>query len=313
MDSTKPKPFVFVLMPFSKEFDDIYQLGIKQSAVNAGAYAERVDEQIFTDNILQRIYNQIDKADIIVADMTGRSANVFYEVGYAHALGKDVILLTQDSDDIPFDLKHYPHIIYENSIGEKLIPQLTEKLKWAIHDRKSENKRININNLDLYIYGEKIQNNSTVNAYGKDVLKPLTSKKGYLVDFDINNNIDSVLIEQNFKVCFLTDDFTEIDFYRSEVERSIKFLDATSSREQRLSTHIFETQKIFINEEDELYLIPIKYSLSPGDWQKLSVVFYPYDTDPLIDKFSTNVILRLFTDKGKIDLSFKLIISDSLF
>ena len=48
--------------------------------------------------------------------MTGRNPNVFYETGYAHALGKHVILLTQEAKDIPFDLKHYQHIIYAKRI-----------------------------------------------------------------------------------------------------------------------------------------------------------------------------------------------------
>ena len=117
MEGTSPKPFAFVLMPFAKEFDDVcYLLGIKPACETAGAYAERVDDQIFHESILQRIYNQISKADIIIADMTGRNPNVFYETGYAHALGKPVILLTRSSDDIPFDLKHYTHIVYEGRI-----------------------------------------------------------------------------------------------------------------------------------------------------------------------------------------------------
>jgi nucleoside 2-deoxyribosyltransferase len=92
---TTPKPFCFVLMPFSESFSDIYELGIKEACNDAGAYCERVDEQIFQERILDRIYNQIAKADIIIADMTGKNPNVFYEVGYAHALGKNTILLTQ--------------------------------------------------------------------------------------------------------------------------------------------------------------------------------------------------------------------------
>ena len=68
MNSTTPKPFAFVLMPFSDEFNDIYQLGIKPACHNAGAYAERVDEQLFQSLILDRIYNQISKADIIISD-----------------------------------------------------------------------------------------------------------------------------------------------------------------------------------------------------------------------------------------------------
>src|SRR6267143_1751477 len=111
--STIPKPFVFVLMPFDPSFDDIYKFGIKGAADDAGAYAERIDEQIFTEGILDRVFNQINKADVVVADMTGRNQNVFHEVGYAHALGKIVLLLTQDSADMPFDLKHHQHTVYK--------------------------------------------------------------------------------------------------------------------------------------------------------------------------------------------------------
>lgn len=115
---TVPRPFVFVLMPFSEDFADTYQLGIKPACEEAGAYCERVDEQTFHESILQRVYNQIAKADFIVAEMTGRNPNVFYEVGYAHALGKRVILLTRDAGDIPFDLKHFPHIVYGGRISQ---------------------------------------------------------------------------------------------------------------------------------------------------------------------------------------------------
>ncbi len=127
---TRPKPFVFVLMPFKKTFTEVYQLGIKVACENAGAYAERLDEQIFTESMLQRIYSQIARAEILVADMTGKNVNVFYEVGYAHALNKPVILLTQNKDDIPFDLKHYRHIVY-HSVPE-LVPQLETTVVWAI-------------------------------------------------------------------------------------------------------------------------------------------------------------------------------------
>ncbi|MCC4766361.1 hypothetical protein FXW07_06960 [Methanosarcina sp. DH1] len=143
--STAPKPFVFVLMPFNEDFDDIYKLGIKEAAKEVGAYAERVDEQIFTEGILERIFNQISKADVIVADMTGRNPNVFYEVGYAHALGKIVLLLTQKADDIPFDLKHKQHIIYGNggSKIQSLRSELNPRLNWAINESKRKGKENN--------------------------------------------------------------------------------------------------------------------------------------------------------------------------
>lgn len=110
------KPFAFVLMPFNKEFDDIYKLGIQATALELDVIAQRVDEQFYTETMLERIYRQIDAADFIIADMTGKNANVFYEVGYAHAKAKLCTLLTQNASDIPFDLKQHRHLIYGNSI-----------------------------------------------------------------------------------------------------------------------------------------------------------------------------------------------------
>jgi nucleoside 2-deoxyribosyltransferase len=120
--------FAFVLMPFSSDFDDIYKFGVKEPAAELGVLAERVDEQIYSEGILERIYRQIDLADIIIADMSGQNPNVFYEVGYAHAKGKLCIHLTSDANDIPFDLKHRRHIVYQSSINtlkERIVEEIT--------------------------------------------------------------------------------------------------------------------------------------------------------------------------------------------
>lgn len=132
--------FAFVLMPFDPKFDDIYKLGVQQTAKRFGIDAERVDDQIFhKENILERIYNQIISADFIIADMTDRNPNVFYETGYAHAKGKICLLLTSNADDIPFDLKHHRHVIYGNSI-QNLVRQLEREIpaiKSEVENRQS--------------------------------------------------------------------------------------------------------------------------------------------------------------------------------
>ena len=110
--STTPKPFAFVLMPFSPAFDDAYRLAIKPACEAAGSYAERVDEQIFSGSILERIYNQISKCDLVIADLSERNPNVFYEAGIAHAIGAEVILISQHQTDVPFDLQHIRYINY---------------------------------------------------------------------------------------------------------------------------------------------------------------------------------------------------------
>jgi len=104
-------------MPFAPEFNSVYRKGVKAAASAADVDCRRVDEQIFSEGILDRVYAEIARADLIIADMTGCNPNVFYEVGYAHALNKPVILITRDAGDIPFDLKQMQHIVYGQDIA----------------------------------------------------------------------------------------------------------------------------------------------------------------------------------------------------
>lgn len=153
--STRPKPFVFVLMPFDSKFDDIYKFGIQGAATDIGAYAERIDEQLFVEGMLDRIFMQISKADVVVADMTGRNPNVFYEVGYAHALDKIVLLLTQDPNDIPFDLKHRQHTVYGGKI-DRLRNELGKRLKWAISESGRRSEKALTESISMNVFGKLI-------------------------------------------------------------------------------------------------------------------------------------------------------------
>ncbi len=65
--------------------------------------------------IFLRIHSEISAADVILADLTRKNANVFYEVGICHALGKPVLLLAQSIDDVPFDLRHRRVLLYDYS------------------------------------------------------------------------------------------------------------------------------------------------------------------------------------------------------
>ncbi len=136
---TEVRPFAFILMPFENTYDDIYSLGIKHVAEANDVLAERVDEQNFSETILERIYRQIDSCDFVIAEMTGRNPNVFYEVGYAHAKGKLCALVTQSADDIPFDLKHHTHVVYNGSVKD-LREKLSPKVEWL--KKESERRKI---------------------------------------------------------------------------------------------------------------------------------------------------------------------------
>jgi len=188
------KKFVFVLMPFEKSFDDLYNFGIKQTCAELGTYCERVDEQIFSERILDRVYNQISKADILVADMSDRNPNVFYEVGYAHGIGKNVILLTKKADDIPFDLKHFPHIVYDGEIT-KLSEKLRKKVEWFLNDENAEIiEDVNFN-LNFLIDGQSIKEGETIDLSGQnDSFTNVFSSK-----IDIHNLSESIY-STKFKV-----------------------------------------------------------------------------------------------------------------
>ena len=125
---TTDKKYVFVIMPFDESFDDIYYFGIRGAVEDANYYCERVDEIQFTGDVLEKINQQMKNADIIVAEMTGKNPNVFYEVGLAHAYGKKVILLVKDVEDVPFDLRTQNHIVYGGRI-RTLREKLTNVLK----------------------------------------------------------------------------------------------------------------------------------------------------------------------------------------
>ncbi len=95
------------MMPFSAGFDGVYAaLGAAAEAV--GKKCQRADDIWNHDAIIQDVVSLICKSSVVICDLTGKNANVFYEAGIAHSLGKDVILNTQSADDVPFDLRQAP-------------------------------------------------------------------------------------------------------------------------------------------------------------------------------------------------------------
>lgn len=102
----------FVLMPFSESLNDVYEFLIKSALSEVGYKVERADDIKSQSNILEDIIKGIVGSDLIVADLTDSNANVYYELGIAHALQKRVVLITQDVDDLPFDLRSYRVVSY---------------------------------------------------------------------------------------------------------------------------------------------------------------------------------------------------------
>lgn len=198
---TEVKPFAFVLMPFDKQFDDIYQYGIKQACSELSIVAERVDEQFYSETMLERIYRQIENADFIIADMTGKNPNVFYEVGYAHAKNKLCALITQRAEDIPFDLQHHFHIIYDGKIGE-LKSQLLPRLQWMkteMEKSKRETIQVSINQPSPSLEVSEVRHVGLFDL--KIVLKNVTKTRSPEIDNVSIFATDSWRVYQGGKEC----------------------------------------------------------------------------------------------------------------
>jgi hypothetical protein len=118
----------FIIMPFTDKLNPIYESIIRPVIKDLKLKSLRADEIFTSKPIVDDIWESIKKAKFLIADLTDRNANVFYELGLAHALNKDVILLTQDIDDVPFDLRHYRIIVYQDSISG------ADKLKSTLKD-----------------------------------------------------------------------------------------------------------------------------------------------------------------------------------
>ena len=86
---------------------------------------------------MDQVWNGINAAKVLVAELTSRNPNVFYELGLSHALRKPVVLVSSREDDVPFDLQHIRVIYYDVNDpfwGTKLIEKVAENILSALNN-----------------------------------------------------------------------------------------------------------------------------------------------------------------------------------
>jgi hypothetical protein len=118
---------LFVVMQFGAPYDDLYNEVIVPVAAESGLTASRADEMSGPGIILSDIVREIRESTAIVAEITPANPNVYYEVGYAHAAGTPTILLVRRGQELPFDVRSFRCIIYDDSIAGK--PQVETQLR----------------------------------------------------------------------------------------------------------------------------------------------------------------------------------------
>lgn len=133
-------PTCFVIMPFGQPLDRYFNNIFVPAVVDAGLDPIRADSLFRSTNIVGDIWRLTKNATVLLADLTGKNPNVFYELGLAHAIGKPVVLVSNTIDDVPFDLRSLRVLIYDKDDeewGTRLQEGITKALKETIADLAS--------------------------------------------------------------------------------------------------------------------------------------------------------------------------------
>jgi hypothetical protein len=133
-----PSDTCFVMQPFALPLGTYYEKIYKPAIEKAGLTPVRADADIFgTGKIMDQVWTGLNAAKVLVAELTSRNPNVFYELGLAHALKKPVVLISSNEEDVPFDLHHIRVIYYDVTDpfwGTKLLEKVAENILSAINN-----------------------------------------------------------------------------------------------------------------------------------------------------------------------------------
>lgn len=106
---------IFLVIPFTADYKDIGQL-VRQAVQDANHQLIRMDEMMATAlSISEHLHDEINKADLIIADISDLNPNVMYELGVAQSLGKPIIPISRKGETVPFDIASIRVIFYDRS------------------------------------------------------------------------------------------------------------------------------------------------------------------------------------------------------
>lgn len=280
MDS---KPKVFVITPFGEDFLALYnELKEKFSENFEFTNAKDLDNQ---QNILKDIVKGIYEASVVIADLTGLNANVFYELGLAHAMNKKVIIITQNIAELPFDIKSYRANEYSMQFNKltKLIEELNKLLFGAINNNLQYG-----NPVSDYIPNFYQTENSTFKKYdnkteevceNKELIEEDDDEKGffdYISDIDENSEKMTAEIEKmgtgidkmNISIGEATNEINRVKSQRGNVDASFlrnvcgKLSNPITSYAEELKENVKEISRCWgIIENSYLSLLDNKYAL----------------------------------------------------
>ena len=132
-----PQKIIFAAMPFARNYDDTFEVGIQGACLELGYKAVRVDHQEFSGDIVAEIKRLIKKSAAVVGDLSETRPNVLYEIGFAHATRRKVVqICSTATENIPFDVRNNKTILYEKGQTTKLKANLMKELRAILSESK---------------------------------------------------------------------------------------------------------------------------------------------------------------------------------
>ena len=107
---------VFTLMEFGNPYTEIYDTLIKPTVEEEGFRCVKSDDIYRTRAVIEDIWENINKAALVIAEISSNNPNVMYELGICHTVGKNVMMITQDPNEVPFNFRHLRFYPYSNDI-----------------------------------------------------------------------------------------------------------------------------------------------------------------------------------------------------
>jgi hypothetical protein len=198
----------FVIMSFRKEFDDIYQAirnSVAQSVPDGTLNCTRLDDVRYAGQITTDLLDKIQSADLCIADITNFYPNVMWEVGYAAALQKPTILISQNTDNMPFDIKDLRVNKYDiNDLTLTLVAPLIEAInqtldRYVFRIESRGNRPLNLpNGLAIAITGTHRASPPIAQQRIKTLIKPyLNSNTSWYCG--ANGIVDEIAAEELLK------------------------------------------------------------------------------------------------------------------
>ncbi len=127
---------VFCVMPYSEKWsDDVWEFCVRLAVDRAHLKPRRGDTTLRTGSLIQNVWNEILGSGCVVADLSAPNPNVYYELGMAHALGRDIFVMVQKGSDLPADIKGAHYLEYHLSNLAEAAQGLQAQLEvWRDHE-----------------------------------------------------------------------------------------------------------------------------------------------------------------------------------